>query len=50
MFDYNKTFWSMDRAAAFVDYLRTQGVSDAQIWSGRDAFGQTEYVVKWNLD
>lgn len=49
MFNYSKTFLNEKRAEAFAENLKGQGAEDVQIWSGRDAFGQTEYVVKWNL-
>lgn len=49
MWNYSKTFLNEKRAQAFAEYLNTQGAEDVSIWSGRDAFGQTEYVVKWNI-
>ena len=48
MWNFSKTFFNQNRAEAFAEYLRTQRCEDIQIWSGRDAFGQTQYTVKWN--
>lgn len=48
MFNFCKTFYAQERATAFAEYLNTQGAEDVGIWSGRDAFNQTEYTVKWN--
>ena len=49
MQNFSKTFLSETRAAAFVAYLEAQGAEDIEIWGGRDAFGQADYIVRWNL-
>lgn len=48
MFNYSKILLNEKRAKDFAEYLKAQGAEDVQIWRGRDAFGQTEYLVKWN--
>ena len=42
-----KTFFTQKKAAAFAEALKTQGRA-ATIWTGKDGFGQTVYIVKWD--
>lgn len=49
MWNYTKSFFSKKRAEEFAKQLEKQGAEDIAIWSGRDAFDQTQYTVKWNL-
>jgi len=48
MQNHSKTFFSRTRAERFASMLREQGCEDIQIWSGKDAFGQTQHTVRWN--
>lgn len=48
MHNHIKTFFNQNRAEAFAEYLNTQKAEDIEIWRGRDAFGQTQYTVRWN--
>jgi hypothetical protein len=45
MFNFSKVFFSKVRANKFIESL---GCREVELWSGRDAFGQTIYTVKWN--
>ena len=47
MFNHTKCFLNQTRAMQFVQELAAQG-RQAEIWRANDAFGQTEYTVKWN--
>lgn len=47
MYKYSKNFFSRKRAAAFVEELKSQGIN-AVVISFNDAFGQTQYSVRWN--
>ena len=42
-----RTFFSKKRAEEFANSMRNQGFESVQIWTGRDGFGQTQYIVKW---
>lgn len=42
-----KTFFSKGLAEIFAETMRRQGFETVEIWTGRDGFGQTVYVVKW---
>lgn len=42
MWNYTKTFFSKSRANKFANQV------GGQAWSGKDAFNQTIYIVKWN--
>ena len=46
---FRESFFNETRAEAFAEYLKTQGAEDIEIWGGRDAFGQDQYTVCWNL-
>lgn len=48
MQNFSKTFFSQKRAEAFAEQLKANGAEDIQIWSGKDAFGQTQHTVRWN--
>ncbi len=48
-YNYCKTFCTEARARKFADQIKQSGAEDIALWTGRDAFGQTEYTVKWNL-
>ena len=43
-----RTFFNKKKAEDFVKYLGSQGIKKAEIWNGRDGFGQAIYTVKWN--
>ena len=47
---HSRIFFDRKRADAFASYLEAQGASDVQIWLGTDAFGQTQYSVRWYID
>lgn len=42
MWKYTKTFFGRNRANEFAKQV------NGQVWSGKDAFNQTIYIVKWN--
>lgn len=42
-----RTFFSKVGAEAFADNMRNQGFEDVTVWTDRDGFGQTVYIVKW---
>jgi hypothetical protein len=46
-YNYNRSFTRQAAAEAFCRSLQQQGRA-AAIWQGRDGFGQTLYIVKWN--
>lgn len=48
MHNYIKTFFNQNRAEAFAEYLNNQGAEDVVICRNRDAFGQTQFTVRWN--
>ena len=49
MFDYSKSFWSKKRADDFVEYLKSNGHDEIQIWQERDRMNHcTVHIVKWN--
>lgn len=48
-YNFQKTFFSEERARAFAEALRKDGIA-ADIWTGYGAFRQMEYTVKWNLN
>lgn len=43
---YERTFFSRVAAEKFADSLMDQGY-EAEVWSGRDGFGQRQFFVKW---
>jgi hypothetical protein len=45
---HNRNFFSLKRAREFAAQLTN--AEDITISAFRDAFGQTQYVVKWYLD
>lgn len=45
----SKYFFSMARARAFAANLEGTDAENITISAFRDAFGQTQYVVKWYL-
>lgn len=47
MYNFRKAFFSKARARAFKAELKELGI-EADIWSDRDGFGQTQYIVCWN--
>lgn len=49
MYSNSRTFFGMDGAKVFVEYLRTQHVEDMEIRIHTDAFGQAQYTVWWNI-
>ena len=42
MWNYTKTFFGRNKANEFTKQV------GGQVWSGKDAFDQTIYIVKWN--
>lgn len=46
--NFSKCFFSKKRAEAFADLLRENGAEKVELWSGLDAFKQTQYIVRWN--
>lgn len=49
MWNYARTFFSEASAERFALELKMAGAVDVVIWSGRDAFNQTQWTVRWNL-
>lgn len=45
----SKNFFSMKRARQFAEQLNGTDAENITISAFRDAFGQTQYVVKWYL-
>jgi len=48
MTNFSKVFFNKAKAEAFADQLKKSGAEDVVIWAGRDAFNQTQYIVRWN--
>lgn len=46
--DHSRTYFSHIRAEKMASNLRANGAHDVEIWSRKDAFGQTEYILCWN--
>ena len=42
-----RTFFSRKRAEAFAEQMKEQGFESVTVWTDRDGFGQTNYIVKW---
>jgi len=42
----HRVFFNRCEAEAFADQLMEQGCV-VEVWSGRDAFGQRQFEVKW---
>ena len=47
--NFSKSFFHESGARQFARILSASGAEDIEIWSGRDAFGQPSYTVRWNL-
>lgn len=45
----SKNFFSMKRASQFAEQLNGSGAEDITISAFRDAFGQTQYTVRWYM-
>lgn len=46
--DHSRIYLSLFRAEKMASNLRANGAHDVQIWSRKDAFNQTEYILCWN--
>ena len=46
--DHSRTYFSRIKAEKMASTLRASGAHDVEIWSRKDAFGQTEYILCWN--
>ena len=46
--DHQRTFLSHSIAEKRAEFLELHGAEDVHIWSRKDAFNQTEYIVCWN--
>lgn len=46
--DHSRTYFSRIHAEKMASNLRANGAQDVQIWSRKDAFNQTEYILCWN--
>lgn len=46
-FTYQKDFFTRKAAEAFMKYLEKNG-REAELWTGRDGFGQDVFTVKWD--
>lgn len=44
----SRVFLDRGRAKAFAEYLGTQHAEDVEVWVDTDAFGQAQYIVRWN--
>lgn len=50
MIRHSRVFFSEARAFDFMDWLLLQGMEDVEIWSGKGAFNQPEYTVRWSTE
>lgn len=48
MYSYMRNFFSEARAERFAEELKAQGITDIEISSAKDGFGQIQYRVAWN--
>lgn len=46
--DYSRTYFSRISAEKMANTLKANGANNVEIWSRKDAFGQTEYILCWN--
>lgn len=46
--DHSRTYFSRIHAEKMASNLRANGAHDVQIWSRKDEFNQTEYILCWN--
>lgn len=46
--DHQRTFLSRSTTEKHAEFLELHGANDIEIWSRKDAFGQTEYILCWN--
>lgn len=47
--NYSKSFFYRKAAEDFIKYLETQGAEDIELSTARDAFGQVQWTVAWNV-
>lgn len=50
MFDHSKTFFSEKSALEFIERLEYNGITDIELSSYRDGWGDIAYRVAWNED
>lgn len=45
----SRIFFNRSKAEEFAEALRKQNAESVQVWTDRDGFKQTIYIVKWQM-